>query len=140
MAPPARAGLAERMHIEQLDLADATTIRACHEASLAAQRVDEPDGPWFTEQPFRGWLTAGWEGDPREVWLGRARAEGSVAGWYRLELPDKENVDRAWLDLIVRPEERRHHLGRALLRHAVTRAEAHGRSVLSGAARNGSAG
>jgi GNAT superfamily N-acetyltransferase len=128
------------MHIEQLDLADARTIRACHEANRAAQRVDEPDGPWFTGQPFRGWLTAGWEGDPREVWLARARAEGAVAGWYRLELPDKENVDRAWLDLIVRPEERRHDLGRALLRHAATRAETHGRSVLSGAARNGSAG
>ena len=65
---------------------------------LAAQQVDEPDGPWFTELPFRGWLTVGWGGDPREVWLVRDPAEGSVAGWYRLELPDLENLDQADLD------------------------------------------
>ena len=47
------------MRIEQADLADAEQIRACYETSLAAQRVDEPEGPWFTERPFRGWLTIG---------------------------------------------------------------------------------
>jgi GNAT superfamily N-acetyltransferase len=128
------------MHIEQLDLADAQKIRACHEAFLAVQRVDEPDGPWFTERPFRGWLTVGWGGDPREVWLAAGQAEGSVAGWYRLQLPDKENLDQANLELVVHPAERRHGLGLALLRHAAARATAHGRSVLNGAARNGSPG
>ena len=49
-----------RMHIERVDLADADTIRACFQVFLTAQQVDEPDGPWFTEQPFRGWLTVGW--------------------------------------------------------------------------------
>ena len=57
MAPRGVAGLAVRMRIEQADLADAKQIRACYEAGLAAQRVDEPEGPWFTERPFRGWLT-----------------------------------------------------------------------------------
>jgi GNAT superfamily N-acetyltransferase len=51
-----------------------------------------------------------------------------------------ENVDRAWLDLTVRPEERRRGTGTALLRHAVARARAHGRSVIAGGARDGSAG
>src|SRR5271170_1799937 len=84
-----RAGLAVRMHIERLDLADADTIRDCFEVFLAAEQVDEPDGPWFTERPFRGWLRVGWGGDPREVWTARDLA-GSVAGWYRLVLPDLE--------------------------------------------------
>ncbi len=37
------------------DLTDAKKIRACYEVYLAAQRVDEPWGPWFTDQPFDGW-------------------------------------------------------------------------------------
>ena len=65
MAPPAAAGLAVRMHIEQADLADAEKLRACYEVYLAAQRVDEPGGPWFTERAFDGWLTFGWDGNPR---------------------------------------------------------------------------
>ena len=97
------------MHIEQADLADAKKIRACYEVYLAAQRVDEPEGPWFTDRPFGGWLTVGWGGNPREVWL--ATEQGSAAGWYRLELPDKENLDQAGLDLVVHPAERRHGTG-----------------------------
>jgi len=132
--------LAGRMHIEQLDLADAAGIRACHAAFLAAQRVDEPQEPLMGERVFGAWITIGWGGEPREVWLVPGRAPGSVAGWYRLQLPDLENLDRAYLHLIVHPDERRRGLGRALLRHAAGRAAAHGRTVLSGGARNGTAG
>jgi GNAT superfamily N-acetyltransferase len=128
------------MRIEQVDLTDAEKVRACHEVSLAAQRVDEPEGVWMRDPPFSGWLSVGWGGDPREVWLATGKAEGSVAGWYRLELPDRENLDQANLDLVVLPEERRHGIGLALLRHAAARAAAHGRSVLTSAARNGSPG
>jgi GNAT superfamily N-acetyltransferase len=128
------------MHIERLDLADTDTIRACFELFLAAQQVDEPDGPWFTERPFRGWLTVGWGGDPREIWLAEGRAAGSVAGWYRLELPDLENLDQANLDLVVHPAQRRRGVGRALLKHAAARAAANGRSVLNAPTRRGSDG
>jgi GNAT superfamily N-acetyltransferase len=130
------------MHIEQVDLADERAARACHEVYMAAARIDEPE-PWMTERPFGGWLSVGWDGNPREAWLARTTAHGAggaAAGWYRLELPDMENLDRAWLDLTVRPEERRRGTGTALLRHAVARARAHGRSVIAGGARDGSAG
>ena len=126
------------MRIEQADLADAKKIRECYEVYLAAQRVDEPDGPWFTDRPFGGWLTVGWDGNPREVWL--ATDQGSAAGWCRLEMPNRENLDQANLDLVVHPAERRQGLGLALLRQAVARATAHERSVLKGTARNGSPG
>jgi GNAT superfamily N-acetyltransferase len=128
------------MHIERGDLADSGTVRACHEVYLAAQRVDAPEDPPMGEWLFGAWLTVGWAGDPREVWLVKGQAAGPVAGWFRLELPDQENLDRAYLDLIVHPEERQRGLGLALLRHAAGRAAAHGRGVLGGAARNGSAG
>jgi GNAT superfamily N-acetyltransferase len=128
-----------RMRIKRVDPADADTIRACLEAFLAAQRVDEPDGPFFTEQPFRGWLTVGWGGDPREIWAAEGQ-DGLVAGWYQLELPDLENLDQAELTLVVRPAQRRHGIGRALLTHAAARAAEHGRSVLSGPTRLGGDG
>jgi GNAT superfamily N-acetyltransferase len=128
------------MRIERLDLADADTIRGCFEVFLAAQKVDEPDGPWFTEQPFRGWLTVGWGGDPREAWVVPGPDEGPVAGWYRLEMPDLENLDQADLTVVVHPAQRRHGLGRALLRHAAVRAGEHGRSVLNGGTRCGTGG
>jgi GNAT superfamily N-acetyltransferase len=136
------------MHIEAVDLADAETIRACHDVYMEAQPVDDPDGGWLSYRPFSGWMTVGWNAEPREVWTitgqtegdGGAAASDTIAGWYRLEFPDLENLDRAGLDLIVRPQDRRRGLGRALLRHAVGRAAAHGRSVLSGAAWQGTAG
>jgi GNAT superfamily N-acetyltransferase len=147
--------LAEGMRIERGDLADARTSRACHEVYEAALRADKAEGPWLTAGPFSGWLTVGWLGDPREVWLatdqrggdalGDGAAEGgrwtgSVAGWYRLELPDRENLDRAQVELMVHPDRRRRGLGRTLMQHAQARAAAHGRSVLNGSAQNGSAG
>jgi len=129
-----------RMKIEQVGLGPADTgkIRACFEVSLAAERVDEPAGPWFTERPFTGWLTVGWDGNPREAWL--ATDQGSAVGWYRLELPVKENADQAYLNLVVHPAGRRRGLGRALLQHAAGRAASNGRIVLNGAARDGSPG
>jgi GNAT superfamily N-acetyltransferase len=126
------------MRIEQVDLADTRRIRACYEAYLAAQRVDEPGGPWFTDRPFGGWMTVGWDGKPREAWL--ATEDGSAAGWYRLEMPARENLDQAHLDLVVHPAARRRGVGLALLRHAASRAAAHGRTVLNAGARDGSPG
>ena len=128
------------MHIEQLDLTDAAGLCACHAAFLAAQRVDEPQEPVMGEHIFRAWMTVGWGGEPREVWLVPGRAPGTVAGWYRLELPDLENLDQAYLHLIVHPDDRRRGLGRALLRHAAGRTAAHGRTVLRGGSRNGTPG
>jgi GNAT superfamily N-acetyltransferase len=128
------------MHIKRVDPADADTIRACYEVFLPAQQTDEPDGPWFTERPFRGWLTVGWGGDPREIWLAEGPVDGTVAGWYRLELPDLENLDQAELTLVVHPAQRRRGIGRALLKHAAARAAGHGRSVLNGPTRLGGDG
>jgi GNAT superfamily N-acetyltransferase len=126
------------MRIEQADLVDPGAIRECFEVHLAAQRVDQPAGPWFTERPFGGWLTVGWDGSPRELWL--AFDQGSAVGWYRLLTPVTENLNQGGLDLVVHPAARRRGLGLALLRHAATRAAAHGRSALNGGARDGSPG
>jgi GNAT superfamily N-acetyltransferase len=138
-----------RMQIEQIDLAGAATRRACHQVYVAALRAEAAVGPWLSPRRFEGWLTTGWVGNPSEAWLVRAETDpvpdsgispGAIAGWYRLELPDRENLDRARLELMMHPDSRRRGLGRGLLRHAAVRAAAHGRAVLNSAAQNGSAG
>jgi GNAT superfamily N-acetyltransferase len=126
------------MRIEQADPADTRKARECHEVYLAAQRGDEPGGPWLTDRVFGGWLAVGWDGDPSEVWL--ATEDGSVTGWYRLELPGRENPDHANLDLTVHPAARRRGLGLALLRHAAGRAAQNRRTILNGGTRDGTPG
>src|SRR5690348_15696431 len=99
------------MEIEQVGLSPADTgrIRACFEVMLAAERVDHPGEPWFTEQPFTGWITVGWDGSPREVWL--ATDQGQAVGWYRLDLPARENLDQGGLEIVVHPGARRRGTG-----------------------------
>ena len=82
---------------------------------------------------FDGWLTTGWTGEPRETWLG-CGPDGSVAGWYLLEVPDRDNRHLGILEAFVDPARRRQGFGTALLRHAAERALADGRRLLTGAA------
>jgi len=61
-------------------------------------------------------------------------------GGYILELPDRENRDRAAVTAMVPPGRRRAGLGTGLLRHAAARVRDAGRSTLTGFTRDGSAG
>jgi GNAT superfamily N-acetyltransferase len=63
-----------------------------------------------------------------------------VAAFYRLDLPDLENLDRAFAQPAVHPAARRAGLGHALVRHAAERAAANGRVVMDSMAVAGSAG
>lgn len=88
---------------------------------------------------FRSSLSSGWSGGPYETWYVPG-GDGAVAGWYRLEFPDLENLDRALIQLIVHPARRRRGLGAALLRHAADRTGASGREILSSEVQEGSPG
>ena len=79
---------------------------------------------------FGVWLTSGWEGEPGEVWY----VPGEALAWYRLNLPDLENTQRAFLIPVVHPAARRNGIGRRLVRHAADRAAANGRTVLGSVA------
>jgi GNAT superfamily N-acetyltransferase len=128
------------MRIVRWDTADTAALRGCQAVWGAALDIDDADGPRMTGQVLAAWLRQGFIGDPAEAWLIPGTVPGSVAGWYRLELPDLENRDRAELLIVVDPAARRHGLGQDLLRHAAQRAAAAGRSVLGGGVRDGSAG
>jgi GNAT superfamily N-acetyltransferase len=131
--------LAGEMRITRWDPSDTETVRACHEVRLAAWTADDPVQPPKSFGVFRVWLTGGWNSDPGEIWYVPGESGGVVA-WYRLELPDLENLDRAFALPIVHPAARRGGIGTALLRHAARRAAANGREMLDGVALQNSPG
>ena len=112
---------------------DPRLVRSCHDIMVAAAAADDPGPPPMDRAVFDGWLTTGWTGEPRETWLG-CGPDGSVAGWYLLEVPDRDNRHLGILEAFVDPARRRQGFGTALLRHAVQRALADGRRLLAGAA------
>jgi GNAT superfamily N-acetyltransferase len=128
------------MRIVQLDPADRDAMRACHEVHVAASATDDPHEPPLSLRVFGVWLTSGWEGDPGEVWYVPGESPGEALAWYRLNLPDLENKDRAFLIPVVRPTARRNGIGRQLLRHGADRAAANGRTILGSVAVQDSAG
>ncbi|HWG02900.1 MAG TPA: GNAT family N-acetyltransferase [Trebonia sp.] len=114
----------------RFDPDDADAVRGCHETWEAARAADQPlDWP-MSPRVLRCWLTRGWTAEPCETWFVPGAA--GVDGWYRLELPVRDNTERARLHIVVRPAARRHGLGTQLLRHAARRAAANGRVTLSG--------
>ena len=124
----------------QLDPADRDALRACHKVHMAASATDDPHEPPMSLSVFGVWLASGWEGDPGEVWYVPGESPGESLAWYRLNLPDLKNKERAFLILVVHPTARRNGIGRQLLRHAADRAAANGRTVLGSVAVQDSAG
>ena len=132
-------GLAGEMRIVRWDPADADALRGILGVRQAAQAADDPQGSPKSERVLGGWLQYGYSGDPGETWFVPGSA-GGVLAWYRLALPDLENVDRALLHIVAHPDHRRRGAGRELLRHAAERAAAAGRVAMTGYVRDGSAG
>ena len=126
------------MRIVRADPSDRATTAACFEIVRAADAVDDPDGPPWSLTRLRGWLE--YPTEPAETWICPDAATGAVAGWYYLILPERENRDRAYMYLTVRPSSRRGRIGTALLRHAAERSAACGRSMLGSGVFQGSAG
>ncbi len=127
------------MRIAQWDPADEKALLGCHEVHRAAGQADDPVEPPMSEGTFRVHLTEGFEHNPGETWIAFDDA-GTVAGFYRLDLPNLENKDRAFLGLVVHPAARRRGTGRELLRHGAERATANSRTILDGVVTAGGAG
>ena len=130
------------------DPADAVTASALYEVSRAAHLLDEPVEPPESAGAHRSLLSGEWDGAAGEVWYvpgdssvsGACGGTGGALAYYRLDLPDLENTDRAFVSPYVHPAARRRGLGTALLRHAAERAAQHGRAVLDGVVLEDSAG
>ena len=127
------------MEIAALDLADDEAVAACHAVSEEADRADDPFAAPMSARAFQFRMSPSLGGGACETWYVPG-ADGTVAGWYRAELPDLENLDRAYVQLVVDPAHRRGGTGAALLRHAAGRAADSGRRILSGGVQEGSPG
>ena len=127
------------MRIEQLDPVDEKSVRACYDVMLAAHNADERIEPPTPQAVFGLALREGWDKEPGEVWLA-ADDDGTVVGYYRMDLPDLDNLDRATGGPVVHPTARRRGIGRELLRHEGARAAANGRSLFSASTIAGGAG
>lgn len=132
-------GLAWMMRIERWDPADEKTLLACDEVNRAASLVDEPIEPPMSAGTFSVFLTKGFDHSPGETWAA-FDSSGTVVAFYRLNLPDLENTDRAFLCPVVHPAARRGGIGRELLRHGAARAAANSRTILEGFAVEDGAG
>lgn len=129
------------MRIERWDPGDDAGARGCHETWQAAQQEDDPLGSPQSARVLRGWMKRGFQGHPGEVWLvPGSRGDGAVDAWYRIGLPDRENLATASVSILVHPGARRRGIGTELLRHAAGRAAVHGRTLLRGEVRENSAG
>ncbi len=123
------------MRLTPIERTDSAAIRRLYDLYAATLRADDPAGPGLTFDCFRGIVTYGRTGDPREIWI----AEDGMAGaWF--ELPVRENTHAMVAEVFVHPEHRRRGAGRELLAHLTGRAHAHGRRVLIAGAPNSSAG
>ena len=136
------------MQIERVDPADDDVVRGCHAVHVAATAADDPQGaPPDSLPTLKAWLSPGWQGEPGEAWYlpadgapGRPGQCGPAAAWYRIQFPDLENRDRAFMTLVVHPGLRRRGFGRVLVAHARQRAAAEGRTVIDAHAFQESAG
>jgi hypothetical protein len=90
------------MRIVRWQSADAQALQGCLAVLQAAQAADDPAGRPTSGRALGSWLGLG--ADPGEAWFAPGPTTGVVLGWYRLELPDLENQDRASLHVVVHPQ------------------------------------
>lgn len=126
------------MRITQWDEEDRHAFDGCFAVERAAHQADDPAGPPRSARELRMFLSGPDSDAVTETWF--AAGDQDVLGWYRLYLPNRENLNLAWLRLVVHPGHRRRGTGTMLLRHAAGRAAAHGRSRLACELLQGGAG
>ena len=128
------------MDIERFDgQAEPDRVRDGFRILLACYAVDQPDQPNWSLGTFTAKWVEGFGGGPQQSWIA-TDGGGEAVGCYLLTLPDKANLSRANVVLLVPPDRRRAGIGTALLRHCADRARTAGRTWLAGDAWDGTAG
>jgi RimJ/RimL family protein N-acetyltransferase len=129
------------MQIELFDpKADTDSLRACYQIALACHSCDTPFLPPPSFAAVEGEWAHGWGmGDPSQTWLARDDS-GEAVGCCRLTLPQRDNREVAFCDVLVTPERRRSGIGSALLAHCADNTRQADRARLRAMAVDRSAG
>jgi GNAT superfamily N-acetyltransferase len=109
---------------------DESAARQAYAVERAAWIVTIPDIPPATEASFLAEIRQPSTSYAYERALGYV--DGVAAGYLVLQLPMRDNLQNAEVDLWVAPAHRRRGVGRALYEHAVARVRALGRKRLTG--------
>lgn len=116
----------QTLRITALDPDDTAGLEQYVAIVNAASALDSPWEHPRTVRQIDGLLRRGWDGDAPLVFL--ARDDSTAVGVLELWVTDWDNVDLAWLWLVVHPDHRRRGVGSALLEHAFTTARELGRT------------
>lgn len=112
-------------------------VQTFYEMYVAGIPLDDPDGPPWTHSLFTSWVRTGWSGERRKTALA-TDDDGARVGACLVELPDRRNKHIGNVTLLVPPDQRRHAVGREMLRHLARCAADDGRSLLTADTRCGS--
>ena len=115
------------MSIRHIDPCDDAAFGAWFAAYDAAQKHDQPGGPWWLERESRVLHEST---DYRDVVLWVAEDQPHVVGAASLDMPLKDNLRLATVQIAVRPDRRRRGIGTALLRAIEKEAAEQGRTSL----------
>ncbi len=121
------------MNFERLDEGNSTDIEQWFDLHAESQRAEFPDDAEPSRRAMVAALTNPPYGQHDELWL--ARDGGDIVGACDVGWPLLDNLDNAWVDILVDLSHRRRGIGRALFEHAVGRARAAGRTRMMGETR-----
>jgi GNAT superfamily N-acetyltransferase len=114
------------MRFTEYDADDAELLEAARVIVNAFQAAETPWLPQLTAHRWAMQVRHGWDGSLERHLL--AWADGVPVGVAALELGEWDNLDLAWIDLCVHPEQRRRGHGSALLAHLLELAREAGRT------------
>jgi GNAT superfamily N-acetyltransferase len=107
---------------------DSDGVAAYAEIVSAARSVDSPWLPPMTPKRAEGRLRHGWDGEVEIPYL--AVVDGTAAAVGTVATSEYDNLQLAWLGLVVHPEHRRRGYGSATLEHLTRQSKALGRTML----------
>jgi GNAT superfamily N-acetyltransferase len=116
------------MDIIPVDLADDVVVKELFEVFVRCMEASRVDPPRRTPEEFAAWLRFDFPGERKETVM--VRVDGVAAGLAELFLPERDNVDKCWVELKVHPAYRRRGVGGALAAWAEERGRSAGRAML----------
>jgi GNAT superfamily N-acetyltransferase len=123
---------ARTFRVVEIDPAGQAALDSSYEIRRAARAHDVPDFPPLCRHHHDMAFRVPWPGQVTSTWL--VHDGGRPVGVAEVQLPQLDNLDNAWCEIVVHPDHRRRGAGRSLYERVVAHARAAGRTRLMGEA------